>query len=149
MTPTARSLETLRALGYTAQVVERWNPHAKIRQDLFGCIDILAVNGHVLGVQACAGSSAAARATKAVAEPRLRTWLEAGCAFEVWAWRKVGPRGKRKVWAVRRLRARIADGEIAFEELAAVTPQDGRRDAIDGPVRESYCRTTNVDCEPT
>ena len=121
MTPTSRTLEALRALGYTAQVVEQTGRGRGItfRRDLFGCIDILGVNGHVLGVQACAGASAAARATKAAQEPRLRAWLEAGCAFEVWAWRKVGDRGKRKLWAVRRLRARIADGQVAFEELSA------------------------------
>ena len=40
--PTARSLELLRELGYTAKVVEHWNQYAKIRQDLFG-VDILAL----------------------------------------------------------------------------------------------------------
>jgi hypothetical protein len=36
MTPTARSLAHLKALGYEERVVEKWNPFAKIRQDLFG-----------------------------------------------------------------------------------------------------------------
>lgn len=121
--PTQRTLATLRELGYTAQVVERWNPHANIRQDLFGCIDVLAVHADhgVLGVQACAGSSAAARAGKAQLEPRLEVFLAAGGRFEVWAWAKRGARGKRKVWSVRRLRAQL-DGErmpaIAFTELS-------------------------------
>ena len=39
-TPTARSLNRLRADGWLAQVVERWNAHAMIRQDLFGFIDV-------------------------------------------------------------------------------------------------------------
>ena len=40
MSPTARSLAHLRSLGYTARVVERWNPFAKIRQDLLGAAEI-------------------------------------------------------------------------------------------------------------
>jgi hypothetical protein len=32
MSPTARSLQHLKALGYHAKVVEKWNPFAKIRQ---------------------------------------------------------------------------------------------------------------------
>jgi hypothetical protein len=36
MSPTQRSLAHLRRLGYQARVVERWNPFARVRQDLFG-----------------------------------------------------------------------------------------------------------------
>jgi len=42
MTPTQRSLAHLRKLGYTCAVVEHWNPFARVRQDLFGFVDILA-----------------------------------------------------------------------------------------------------------
>jgi len=41
MTPTARSLQHLKSLGYAAKIVEKWNPFAKIRQD-FG--DVLPLN---------------------------------------------------------------------------------------------------------
>lgn len=102
MTPTQRTLAECRKRGWTAAVVEKWNPHARIRQDLFGCIDILALTpSGVLGIQACAGSSHAARRTKALAEPRLATWLRSGCTFAVWSWSKRGDRGKRKLWALR------------------------------------------------
>ena len=43
-TPTARTLAAMRREGWTVQVVERWNPHARIRQDLFGWADLLAVH---------------------------------------------------------------------------------------------------------
>jgi Holliday junction resolvase-like predicted endonuclease len=89
-TPTSRTLKWLRSNGWQAQVVERWNPHAKIRQDLFGCIDIIAVQGGtVLGVQATSRSNHAARVKKALAEPRLRAWLGAA-SFWVVSWKKVG-----------------------------------------------------------
>jgi hypothetical protein len=101
--PTSRTLERLRSDGWTAQVVEKWNPHARIRQDLFNVIDIVAIKaGHkILGVQACAGASHAARRTKSLAEPKLFTWLAAGGTFEIWSWAKRGPRGERKVWTLR------------------------------------------------
>ncbi|MHB1530468.1 MAG: hypothetical protein ACYCXT_13820 [Acidiferrobacteraceae bacterium] len=51
--PTQRTLRHLRKAGYPlVQVVEKWNPHAGVRQDLFGIIDVLAVGpGGVLAVQ--------------------------------------------------------------------------------------------------
>lgn len=42
-TPTQKSLAKMKRLGYVCAIVERWNAHAGIRQDLFGFIDILAV----------------------------------------------------------------------------------------------------------
>jgi hypothetical protein len=90
--PTAHALADLRKLGFLAAVVEKWNPHAKIRQDLFGCIDVIAVMPGigVLGVQATAGGGSGmsnhnARRRKSAAEPRLRTWLESGGRFEIWS----------------------------------------------------------------
>ena len=102
--PTQRALKDLRTLGFTAQVVERFNPHAKVRQDLFGCIDIVAVREGcgILGVQACAGASHAARRAKSLDEPRLRAWLAAGGRFEVFSYAKRGGRGERKRWQLRR-----------------------------------------------
>ena len=102
MTPTQRTLAECRKRGWIAQVVERWNPHARIRQDLFGCIDIVALTPEgILGIQACAGSSHAARMTKALGEERMHRWRIAGGKFQVWSWSKRGARGKRKVWTLR------------------------------------------------
>jgi hypothetical protein len=101
--PTSRSLAECKRLGWLAQVVEKRVPHKPISIDLFGCIDIVAVRpGQTLGIQACAGASHAARLTKAMAQPKLRAWLEAGNQFEVWSWAKRGARGKAKRWAMRR-----------------------------------------------
>lgn len=122
--PTARSLAYCRSKGWHAGVVEKWNPHAKVRHDLFGCIDIVAVmvipdgpldeiecpgemiRGHseLVGIQACAGASHAARVAKVKAAPVLPHWIAAGGGIEVWSWSKQGPRGKRKVWSLRRER---------------------------------------------
>lgn len=54
--PTVRSLKHMRGLGYVCAIVEKWNPHARIRQDMFGFIDIVCIRGEdIVGVQACSG----------------------------------------------------------------------------------------------
>lgn len=116
--PTSRSLDLARSQGWTAGVVEKWNPHARIRQDLFGVIDIVALddNQGVLAIQACAGSGASARIKKSLAEPRLKIWLERGSRFEVWAWAKRGPRGKAKRWSVRKVVFTVDGSEVTHHE---------------------------------
>ena len=113
MSPTARTLAECRERGWTAQVVERWNQHARVRVDLFGVIDLVVlvpaaavVNGYasggaILAIQACAGDSHAARRDKILAEPRARQWVEAGGRLELWSWSKRGDRGKAKRWTLR------------------------------------------------
>lgn len=101
--PTERSLKECRRLGWHVQVVERWNPFARRRNDLFGCIDLVAIAGDkIIGIQATSSTNHASRVAKAKAEPRLGAWLAAGGAFEVWSWGKKGARGKTKAWALRR-----------------------------------------------
>ena len=88
--PTQRTLAALRAQGYTAEVVERFNHFAKVRHDLFGFIDVLAIReNEVLGVQACAGSSASARVKKIEEHDNLSAVRKAGIRIEVHAWRKL------------------------------------------------------------
>lgn len=100
--PTQRSLAECRGRTWIAQVVERWNQYARVRQDLFGVIDIVALTDDgILGIQACAGSSHAARMAKIKAEPRAQEWLRCGGKLEVWSWAKRGVRGKRKLWTLR------------------------------------------------
>ena len=104
--PTARTLQLLRRLGYHAEPVERWLPGARVRKDLLGCIDVLGLRpgSPVFGVQCTSDDHTAARLKKAVALPQLRTWLACGCAFEVWGWHRRGGR-----WQVRRVAVRGAD----------------------------------------
>jgi len=109
--PTSRSLAWLRANGFTAQKVEYWNSYARRRIDLFGVIDIVAVNeqGVIMGVQATDGTSVAKHITKCKAEKRLRNWLMGSGVFEVHGWAKQGARGERKTWTLRRVPIRVND----------------------------------------
>lgn len=105
MSPTQRALALCKKNGWVAQVVERWNPYARVRQDLFGIIDIVVLDGGPggpLGVQVTSGSNVAARLEKARQEPRLAAWLASPARFEVWGYSKKGARGKRKLWELRR-----------------------------------------------
>lgn len=108
--PTQRTLAELRKRGWIAQVVEKWNPHAHVRVDLFGVIDLVAIRpttegepSAIVGIQACAGGGGdhAERRKKILAEPRAAAWCGAGCELEVWSWGKRGPAGKRKLWTLR------------------------------------------------
>lgn len=106
ISPTSRTLKVLRARGAVPAVVERWNPGARVRQDLYGFIDIVAMEPGqtgLLGVQATSesGGNVAARLVKIAAEPRAALWLDAGNRIVVHGWGKKGARGRRKVWTLR------------------------------------------------
>jgi hypothetical protein len=90
MTPTQRSLAYLREQGYTCAVVEHWNAHRRIRQDLFGFIDILAIReGETLAVQTTT-TGVAERVRKITDSPNLAAVRSAGWAIHVHGWRKIG-----------------------------------------------------------
>lgn len=125
MSPTQRALAELKKLGAVAAIVERWNPYAKVRQDLFGFIDIVACLGpNLLALQVTSGEGGnhAARVAKIKAEPRALAWLKAGGIIEVWSVAKRGGRGERKTWQIRKEAVTIEDLEAAA--LASVG--DGR-----------------------
>jgi hypothetical protein len=122
VSPTELTLKQLRAEGYTARVVERWNQYARVRQDCFG-FDVLACKvggvqtdpppmsyGWIVGVQACAAASHSARRAKLLANPEAAVWVASGGHLAVWSWStrrslertKAGKRSKRLVHHLRR-----------------------------------------------
>lgn len=97
--PTVNSLKWLRDAGYRSQVVEKWVPHANVRQDLYGIIDIIGIHhetGEVLAVQATSYSNVSARVKKCLASENLELIRRAGWKLQVHGWRKKGAR-----WTVR------------------------------------------------
>lgn len=89
MTPTARTLAELRKRGYLAAVVEKWNVHARVRNDLFGFVDVIALKGEkTLAVQATSGSNVSSRIAKIRESLNLPLVLAAGWRVAVWGWRK-------------------------------------------------------------
>lgn len=102
MTPTARTMKYLVADGYACAVVEKWNPFARIRQDLFGFIDLLAMkpNTPLLAIQVTSTSNISARIAKIEQSIYRDWWVSTGCRLEVHGWSKKGAKGKRKVWTL-------------------------------------------------
>jgi hypothetical protein len=103
MSPTARSLQHLRELGYRPAVVEKTIPRTYIKQDCFGA-DLIALKpgAPVLAIQTTTGSNHAARRTKLETEGYIDLWKGAGATLEIWSWAQQGARGERKTWQLRR-----------------------------------------------
>ncbi len=86
--PTQRSLEYLRELGYHCEVVEKWNSFTKQRKDLWGWCDILAIRkDEVLAVQVTA-SAVADRIKKIQDSTTVALVRDAGIKIHVHGWRK-------------------------------------------------------------
>ncbi len=110
----SRTVELLRAEGYVAESVEQFNYYSKRSKDLFGFIDVIAVHpakSGALGVQVTNSANAANRLKKALANPNLETWLQAGNRFEIHAWRKSPEKrgSKRLTWKVTRKEVTLYD----------------------------------------
>jgi hypothetical protein len=126
MTPTQRSLAMLRAEGWLVAVVEKWNVHAKVRQDLFGFADLLAIKDNAtLAVQTTSGCNVSQRLHKITANAAATLWLRSPHReIVVHGWRKRGPRGRRKVWHCRVVR--VSDDSLPpslGSEIETATPQ--------------------------
>jgi len=118
--PTQRSRDWLKKRGIESQIVERWNSFARIRQDLFGFVDIVAVEARIIAIQVTSGTNVAARINKIFDEPRAKAWLAAGGLIEVHGWRKTGAAGKRKLWNLRRVTVELDGmGVMVSREIEA------------------------------
>lgn len=110
MSPTQRSLALLRKEGWTCEIVERWNPHARIRKDLFGFADLIAIKpGEPPTLVQVTSTGWASRVRKVANEPLASLALESGFAIEVHGWRKL--KTNRGRWTP--IRLPITQKEIA------------------------------------
>ena len=98
--PTQRTLAALRKQGRRCAIVERWNMYGGVRQDMFGIIDIVALEpplthdgvGEIVGIPST-GTAFAPHQKAMLEEPDKRQAcidsLRAGGRLELWGWRKV------------------------------------------------------------
>lgn len=109
--PTQRTLKEFRGRGYKCQVVEHWNSFARIRIDLFGFIDIVAMRpGEILGIQTTSDSGRSARRKKILDSELARDWVEAGGKIVLTTW------GKKKVkGGGRAMRWTMHEEEVTFQ----------------------------------
>lgn len=90
MTPTQRSLKHLREQGYRVEVVEKWIPYIKIRKDLFGFIDLIAIKeNETLAVQTTSRGNISARVKKIQESEALEDVKKAGWRIVVQGWGKL------------------------------------------------------------
>ena len=133
LSPTQRTLRALRDQGQVCAIVERFNQYAGPfgrREDLFGIIDVLALDPErgVVGIQCC-GSDFKAHKDKILIEKAQEThdWLStkvhcpycghwsSATSLEVWSWRKVKLKrgGKAMRWKAKVEEIKMEDFENA------------------------------------
>lgn len=116
--PSERSMRLMRKELWEVAKVERWNPWGGppdkrtgkptgITQDLFGCIDLIAVKATekgVLAVQATSAAHLTERIDKAFGLRITKIWLQAGNRFEFHGWvkRPITKKRTREIWEVNR-----------------------------------------------
>lgn len=108
-TPTQRSLAMLRKQGKTCAVTEHWNSFVKRRQDLFGFVDVIAIDEKMIAIQTTSGTNVAARVEKIKSLDTAKDWLNAGHRIIVHGWAKRGKAGKRKTWTCREVELTLED----------------------------------------
>lgn len=87
--PMQRSLKLMRDLRYKPAITEHWNPHAGIRQDLYGIGDILCYRAGTVGsimIQATSSQNHMARIYKVLASEHIEGWLLSSNRFQVQSW---------------------------------------------------------------
>ena len=113
--PTQRTLKMLREQGRICAIVEKWNPYAGHRQDVWGWMDILCIDPEqgIVGVQSC-GQSFSEHREKMLENEILPEWLK-HAKVELIGWRKVKAKkgGKAMVWKPR-------VGDFIFQEGVVV-----------------------------
>ena len=90
--PTQLTLRKMRKDGYTAAVVEKWNHHVGIRQDLFGFIDVIAIGeNETIAIQCTSYSGVSGRIKKIESDElaeQVAAVRKAGWRILVHGWRK-------------------------------------------------------------
>ena len=95
--PTQKALAELRAEGWRVGIVEHWNPFAKIRVDLFGCIDLVCLKAGtpILAVQVTSRTNVNARLVKSKDVAAL--WVGTGNLFWVIGYGITKTKGNKRV----------------------------------------------------
>jgi len=90
MSPSARSMKHLRDEGWVVDIVERWiGGHIKVRKDLFGMFDLIAIKDKaVIVIQVTSGSNVAARVKKINASEHIEAVRKTPLKPLVHGWRK-------------------------------------------------------------
>lgn len=90
ITPMSLTMEKLKADGYAPFKTEHWNSFARIRQDLFGFCDVLALRkNEVVAIQCTSWGNTSSRVKKIADHENIAVVRDAGIRVLVWGWKKV------------------------------------------------------------
>lgn len=95
MSPTKLTAKKLREDGVVYDIAEYWQAHAKIRKDLFGFADVVALNGGIVAIQCTTRKNMSMRRNKILASAKAAAWMCSGGQIEIWGWDQPGGKGKR------------------------------------------------------
>jgi len=96
--PTKKTRELAAKRGWLIDTAEHFNTFTQRKTDMFGFIDLVALDGNnVIAIQATSGSNCAARVKKILEdrEDEATRWLQSGGRILVIAWRKL--KGQRSI----------------------------------------------------
>ena len=99
MSPLQRSMKQLREEGWHVEKVEWWNSWGKVRQDLFGILDLLCIHkqdGHTLGVQVTTMGQKQPHIRKIRKSKNYPLLRKAGWMIQLHSWRKL----KKSGWTI-------------------------------------------------
>ncbi len=103
-----RTMRELRGQGIICEVVQHWNPHGGNRHDLYGILDVQALDKKrgVIGIQCCLSDYMEhyRKFTEGDLVQNCIDWLETpGTVLEIWSWRrlKIKRGGKAVRWTPR------------------------------------------------
>ena len=116
--PAQRSMDWLRKRGWYVWKCEHWNPWARVRIDLAGFIDVIAIHPdepRIFAIQATTTSNQSKRIAKILASMDARLWLRAGTAIHVHGWRK----------SKRTRRWELTETPVTLEDFNTLTIKDG------------------------
>lgn len=126
MRPTARTIQYLKKQGVLAETVERWivipgAPGGGRRKDLFDCIDVIALDAGIVGIQCGAASGHSAHLKKCLNSESLKLWLRAGGKFAICSWGKRA--SKKKDGSKGRERWGLTTQGIFLDSKSALQPR--------------------------
>lgn len=135
-----RSKKYLEKLGWHVWIVEVWNQWARIRQDMYGFADLVAIRHDLKGVwaiNACEDNGEVqahvkkyldgyedSRKGHQLPNAHLPVWLSSGNRFSIMGWgkRSSDGRGSRKVWTLRLVEFYLEGAEVKWKEIETEIP---------------------------
>lgn len=113
VSPTQRSLKYLRNHNWHCEVVERFSPFTRVRQDLLGFADLLCLQRGLTPLLVQVTSAGwAARVRKINNEPRACLALASGFQIEVHGWRKL--KSNKNRWTIKIIKITEVDAHYVF-----------------------------------